>query len=150
MKIACFLYIGFIVTTVTLAQTNKIVFVCEHGSAKSVIAATYFNELAKKKNIPWVAVARGTNPDAQISPKTKNLLALENILDTTFVPQKISQKDVDAARQIILFFPLPDSINAKDKTRDWLGVQALNDNFQKLKDDIVTRLIPLVDSLAKQ
>jgi hypothetical protein len=34
----------------TMKQSNPtIVFVCEHGAAKSVIAAAYFNKLAQEK-----------------------------------------------------------------------------------------------------
>ncbi len=56
------------------AQTKRIVFVCEHGSAKSIIAVSYFNKIAKEKNLSWEAVSRGTSPDAEISAKTKKLL----------------------------------------------------------------------------
>jgi arsenate reductase len=47
-------------------------------------------------------------------------------------------------------FALPNAIQAKGKTRDWLEVQAVNEDFQKLKIDIVAKLIPLIDSLAKR
>lgn len=56
-----------------LAQDRKpsdakpmIVFVCEHGSAKSVIAASEFERMAKKEGLAVNILARGTNPDAEI------------------------------------------------------------------------------------
>ena len=42
---------------------NTVLFVCEHGAAKSVIAAAYFNQLASEKNLDVRAIERGTNPD---------------------------------------------------------------------------------------
>ena len=134
----------------TLAQTKTIVFVCEHGSAKSIIAASYFNKLAKEKNIPWQAVSRGHSPDEKISEKTKTLLAGDKLLDDTFVPQQISQKDINTAERVILFNDLLKDLQGKDKIAYWLNIQSVNDDFQQLRNDIVARIIPLLDSLAKQ
>jgi pyruvate/2-oxoglutarate dehydrogenase complex dihydrolipoamide acyltransferase (E2) component len=50
-------------------QTPVIVFVCEHGAAKSVMAAAHFNKLARERGLNLRAVARGTSPDKEIAPK---------------------------------------------------------------------------------
>lgn len=150
MKTVILLSLGLIASATALAQSNKIVFVCEHGSAKSVIAAVYFNKLAKEKNLPYEAVARGTDPDTVISTKTKQLLIQENLFDKHFVPQKLSQQDVDGAQQVFLFYTLPQTIKDKNNIQYWMGVDAVNGDFVKLKDDIVTKIIPLIDSLTKR
>jgi hypothetical protein len=150
MKSIGLIYISIFCCLTTFAQTKKIVFVCEHGSAKSVIAAAYFNKLAKEKNIRWEAVSRGNNPDKGLPEKTKKLLASDKLLDVTFVPQKISQLDIDEAEQVIIFNDLPGDINGKNKVGYWLGIQSVNDDFQKLRDDIVEKINPLIDSLTKQ
>ena len=54
---------------------KTIIFVCEHGSAKSVIAAAHFNDLAKTNGIPYIATARGINPDKEIPPYVRTGLA---------------------------------------------------------------------------
>jgi arsenate reductase len=149
MKTVGFFCLGLFLFAAAHAQVQTIVFVCEHGSAKSVIAATYFNRLAKEKNIPWQAVSRGTSPDPELSPKTKKLLAEDSLLDKTMVPKKFSQNDVDAAQQVILFCSLPQTIQGNGKATHW-EVNAVNDDFQRLRDDIVSRITPLLDSLAKQ
>lgn len=150
MKLIWLFGIGVFVSGSVLCQSKQVVFVCEHGSAKSIIAATYFNKLAGEKNLNWVAVSRGTNPDVQVSPRTIALLKSENLFDNSLVPTKIEQADVDAAQQVILFYPLPGEIRTGNKTRSWLEVKATNDDYKKLRDDIVSRLIPLIDSLAKR
>ncbi|MBL0739612.1 hypothetical protein [Chryseolinea lacunae] len=149
MKMVGILCLCIFASAAARAQTKTIVFVCEHGSAKSVIAATYFNKLAKAKNIPWQAVARGTNPDATLSPKTKTLLAADNLLDSTFVPSKLSQQDVDAAQHVILFYSFPPTLHGDGKTLSWQHVRAANDDFQILRDNILLKLTPLLDSLSK-
>ncbi len=147
MKKIIAISIWLLLFQVGYAQTSQIVFVCEHGSAKSVIAATYFNKLAKENNLPWEAVARGTSPDQSISPKTKQLLVEDNLFDENVVPKKLSQEDVDAAKQVILFYELPKTIQGKDNIQSWQDVQAKNEDFKKLRDDIILKLTPLIDSL---
>ncbi|MEJ7644892.1 MAG: hypothetical protein WKF87_09875 [Chryseolinea sp.] len=132
------------------AQTKKIVFVCEHGSAKSVIAAAYFNKLAIEKNIPWRAVARGTDPDAVISLKTKQLLLEDKLFDKSFVPQKLSQQDVNEAQRVILFYTLPESIKGKNNIQYWKGIDAVDGDFVKLRNDIVNKITPVIDSLSRK
>ena len=129
------------------AQSKKIVFVCEHGSAKSIIAISYFNKIAKEKNLSWEAVSRGTSPDAEISAKTKELLADDNMPVPALKPQQLTQKDIDEAEQVILFYPLPKSLEGRDNLDYWLGIDAVNGDFERLRDDIVAKLLPLIDSL---
>jgi arsenate reductase len=150
MKTTWLLVIAVLFAAPVFAQSNQVVFVCEHGSAKSVIAAAYFNKLAKERNISWHAVSRGTNPDAEISPKTRKLLTSEDLLDNSVIPQKISQADVDASQTVILFYPLPEHIKSGDKTLNWLEIRSMNDDYLKLRDDIVSKVIPLIDALAKR
>ncbi|MGH9334858.1 MAG: hypothetical protein ACRD21_14045, partial [Vicinamibacteria bacterium] len=46
-----------------IQEPRTVVFVCEHGAAKSVIAAAHFNRLAKERELPFRAISRGTVPD---------------------------------------------------------------------------------------
>ncbi|MGH9936946.1 MAG: hypothetical protein ACREAM_11915, partial [Blastocatellia bacterium] len=43
-------------------QTPVIIFVCEHGAAKSILSASIFNKLAGERQLNLRAIARGTNP----------------------------------------------------------------------------------------
>jgi hypothetical protein len=44
-----------------------IVFVCEHGAAKSVIATEYFNKLARERGLPYRPTFRGIDRQAELS-----------------------------------------------------------------------------------
>ena len=144
------IFLGLFFSVESCAQSKKIVFVCEHGSAKSIIAVSYFNKIAKEKNLSWEAVSRGTTPDAEISAKTKKLLTDSKMPVPQVKPQAITQKDIDEANQVILFFPLPENIEGRDNLKYWPGIDAVNGDFEKLKDDIVAKLLPLIDSLEHQ
>jgi hypothetical protein len=58
-------------------QTPVIIFVCEHGAAKSILSAAIFNKLAAERGLNFRAIARGTNPDPEISPKVARGLQAE-------------------------------------------------------------------------
>src|SRR3982751_846284 len=48
-----------------------VVFVCEHGAAKSVLASQYFEQLAKERGLKIRAISRGTNPDKEVGPAVR-------------------------------------------------------------------------------
>src|SRR5260370_33119378 len=52
--------------SVSAQDKPTVVFVCEHGSAKSVIAAAELERQAKEKGLDLNILARGTNPDTEI------------------------------------------------------------------------------------
>ena len=66
------------------------------------------------------------------------------------MPQRLSQEDADEADQVILFYPLPETIQGKSKVQDWQQIQSVNDDFEKLRNDILDKLNPLLDSLTRQ
>jgi arsenate reductase (thioredoxin) len=151
MKKLTLLIVGFLVSLVAVAQNKKILFVCEHGSAKSMIATAYFNKFAKENNLPWEAFSSGTDPDKEISPKTKQLLEKDQLYDKNLKPHKLAQADVSSADQVIMFYSVPANISVKDNTQYWLGINAVNGDFQKLRDEIVSKVVsPLIDSLKKK
>lgn len=45
-----------------------VVFVCLHGSAKSLIAAEHFRRLAEEQGLDVCATSAGTDPDPEIPP----------------------------------------------------------------------------------
>src|SRR5215813_8348648 len=84
-------------------QIQTILFVCEHGSAKSVIAAAHFNRLAEQKNLPYRAIARGTNPDPEIPQQVRSNLAKDGLDVPTSKPQLVAEKDVREAARVVTF-----------------------------------------------
>src|SRR3954471_6378504 len=47
-------------------KPQTIVFVCPFGSAKSVVAARFFNRMATERGLSYRAVARGLTPESTI------------------------------------------------------------------------------------
>jgi len=126
-------------------RNSTIVFVCEHGAAKSVIAAAYFNKLAGETNLDVHAIARGTNPDLELSPKAVTGLRDDGLTPTELVPQKISLADVESAQRIITFCELPDEYKEKVILEQWDGVPPVSENYKKARDAIVERINKLLE-----
>src|SRR5262245_52993457 len=84
-------------------QTQVIIFVCEHGAAKSILSAAIFNKLAGERRLNLRASARGTNPDPEISPKVAAGLRTDGLASSESAPKKISKADLIGARRVITF-----------------------------------------------
>src|ERR1700751_2888317 len=98
-------------TPLRAVQESTILFVCEHGSAKSVIAAAYFNDVAAKNGLPYRAIARGVHPDKEIPPYITSGLAAGGLNIRGWQPKRFGEEDaVRAERVIRLGCPLPTSI----------------------------------------
>jgi arsenate reductase len=80
---------------------STIVFVCEHGSAKSVVAAAHFNRLATEARLPYRAVSRGIKPDAEVAVGAKAGLARDGIDVSGWRPKLVTDKDVRSATQVV-------------------------------------------------
>src|SRR5215510_11555654 len=101
-------------------QTPVIIFVCEHGAAKSVLSAAIFNKLAQERRLNLRAIARGTNPDPEISPKVAAGLRADGVAASESAPKKISRADLAGARRVITFCALPDDYPAGSiKVENW-------------------------------
>src|SRR4051812_43869016 len=72
--------------------TREILFVCEHGNVKSLMAASYFNQSIREFNLPYRAVARGSAPNSTTVPVAIiQGLDRDDIDVSTFQPTKVSQ-----------------------------------------------------------
>ena len=123
-----------------MPQNSVIIFVCEHGAAKSIIAATYFNKLASERNLNTRAIARGTNLDAELSPQTIAGLQQDGLSPAESVPQKLTLAEVESAEQIISFCELPKEFQGKTSIEQWEDIPPVSDNYQTARDAILEKL----------
>jgi protein-tyrosine-phosphatase len=132
------------------AAASTVVFVCEHGAAKSVIAAAYFNRLATERGIPFRAVSRGTKPDEAVAPGVRTGLASDGLDVSTWRPTAVSDQDVRQATQVVsLATDLPTTKPfVKGKLLEWNDIPPVNENFDAARAAIVERVRKLVDTLS--
>lgn len=126
-------------------SSPEIVFVCEHGAAKSVIAAAHFNKLAEEKGLPYRAIARGVNPDASFAPAAVAGLQTEGLSAGPGKPELVSDKDIaGAAKVVTLGCKLPH----KAAVTDWPDVPSVSENYRAASQSIQQRVEALVNELA--
>lgn len=132
-------------------KTPTILFVCEHGAAKSVIAAAHFDKLAKQRGLKYRAISRGTNPDPALAPATVKGPQGDGISTQGWKPTLVTKKEMDAAAGIVtLGCALPEKDAVAGKLTEWNDVPSPSHNYQAARDDIVKRVQSLVDDLAEQ
>ena len=128
----------------------KVVFVCEHGAAKSIIAAAEFERLAKQQGLAVQVVSRGTTPDAEIGAAVKQGLKKDGIDLGAAKPVKISAKDLEGATRVVTFGPdLTPWLPKGAKALDWSATPSPGQDFGVAKDYIMRQLEALAADMKK-
>ena len=130
-------------------QGHTILFVCEHGSAKSIIAAAHFNDLANKNGLPYRAIARGVHPDKEIPLHVKSGLAAERLDIRGWQPKLLGEDDaLRSDRLITLGCALPTAkAFAAGKLQDW-NIPSPSENYKNASRAIAERVALLLKELA--
>jgi len=136
----------------TAAQpTLTVLFVCERGSTKSVMAAAYFDRLARERGLKYKAISRGINPDPALSQTAKKFLQEDGIEAGGWKPALVAKKDMDDASRIItLGCTLPGGDRVASKATDWNDIPSPSQNYQLARDMIKNRVRQLVENLAAE
>lgn len=126
---------------------SRVVFVCLHGAAKSVVAAAHFRALAAERGLTMGAVATGTEPDAALTPAAVAGLARDGLgsVDTPR-PRPVTLHDLRSAARVVSFGC--DLRGADVPVERWDDVPAVGDDYEAARDAIVGRVRTLIDDLA--
>ena len=130
-----------------MSQNPVILFVCEHGAAKSIIAAAHFNRLARDENLNLRAIARGTHPDADLSSKTIAGLQEDGLSPTESIPTKLTSAEIESAQRIVCFCDLPEEYHQKATMEQWHGIPPVSEDYERARDAIVEHLRILISQL---
>lgn len=132
-----------------MAQTPTVVFVCEHGSAKSIIAAAHLNRLARERRLNLRAVARGTDPDATIPPHVLQGLLAEGLRPDQGKPGRLSPDDLRSAIRLIAFCDLPREYHGQVPVERWSDVPPVSQGYEPARDMIAQHVSALLDALSR-
>jgi protein-tyrosine-phosphatase len=81
---------------------RTVVFMCPYGGAKSVIAMSYFNQLAERDALPYVAAAvAGETPYDAVPENVAAFLADQGFTVTAFKPRRVAPKDLESASRVV-------------------------------------------------
>jgi arsenate reductase len=80
----------------------NVLFLCQHGGAKSVIAASYFNRLAEQHALPYAGVAAAAEePYTEVPPPVAERLQRDGFDVRDFKPRHVETHDVQQAARVI-------------------------------------------------
>ena len=82
------------------APSPQVVFVCEHGAAKSLIATAYFNKLAAERGLKARATFRGVAPQDALSVSAVAGLKADGLTIPDGRPTAVADSDVAHATHI--------------------------------------------------
>ena len=131
-------------------QEPLIVFVCEHGSAKSLIAASFCERMAKERGMAVRAVSRGTAPDDSVPVAVIEALHEDGFDVAAFRPEPLRDADVAGAACVVAIGVDIGAWKAAAGTRleRWVDIPPLSEGYPGARDAIVERLdalLPRVD-----
>jgi arsenate reductase (thioredoxin) len=130
-----------------MPKKSIIIFVCEHGAAKSIIAAAYFNKLAREKGLYFEAIARGTHPEAELSSTAVAGLLKDRLIPTESMPVKLTREELESAQRVISFCTLPEEYYQKAILEGWESVPPVSEDYERARDAIVGHLKEFINHL---
>ena len=131
-------------------KTQKVAFVCLHGSAKSLIAAEYFNRLAREKSLALRATTAGPEPDPEVPANVVEGMKARGIDVHAYRPTLIAADQLNDADLIVSFACDAGRTLAPGKAEErWDECPAVSDDFDVAWTFITGRVDTLVDRLSK-
>jgi protein-tyrosine-phosphatase len=130
---------------------TEIVFVCEHGAAKSVVASQYFNKLAGERGLAARAIARGADPQAALSVSAVKGLKEDGLPPTLEAPRPLTASEVRSSARVIAFDceqPAMKALRGMDAC--WDDVPATADDYVGARDRIRAHVEAMVAQMVAQ
>ena len=137
------------------SEPAPVVMVCEHGSVKSVMAASFFNQGAAERHLPFRAIARGVTPDPAVPAPIAAALGQEGFDVKELIPVRVSAADVAYASRVIAIGVEPAALDSPaDVSIDsWSDVPAASEDYSaaraSLKQHVDALLTELQQSRAR-
>lgn len=133
------------------ASATDVVFICEHGAAKSVIATEYFNKLAAERGLAVRAIARGADPQADLSVSAVRGLQADGLPPTLAAPRPITALELRSSARIVAFDcgqPTMKALKAMDTC--WDDVPMVADDYARARNAIRAHVAAMIDQLLLQ
>ncbi len=128
-----------------MAALRTVVFVCLHGSAKSLIAAEHCQQLATRRGMEIRATSAGLEPDAEVPRSVVQGLLKDGIDVRGRQPRGVSREELASAWRVVSFgcdvggMVPPDVV-----VEQWDDIPAVSENFAVARDHIVARVTQLL------
>jgi protein-tyrosine-phosphatase len=132
-----------------LGASGTVVFVCEHGNVKSLIAREWFNRLATDRGLGIRAVSRGITPEALVPPAIAAALRSDGFDVSTFEPRALRAADATGAVRVVgIGVDLSASEERGDAPLDtWEGIPPASERYTASRDALRARIEALLSTM---
>ncbi len=135
------------------SKPQTIVFVCPYGSAKSVVAARFFNRMATQQGLPYRAVARGITPESTIPPYVREPIRADGFeIGVDETPVLLDSAEIRGASAVVcIMCQLPQAQSSLAlESIEWTDVPDVDAGYSAARDKIVEHLSELVSELTRE
>ena len=135
------------------AAASEVVFVCEHGNVKSLMAASYFNQLAEQRGLRLRAISRGSAPDSNTVPQPiAARLRADGVEVSDFRPAKVEAAEVAEARRVVTIgTDLPAGVRAEEQRIErWNDVPPASTSYDAARTSLKTHIAELLEQLLRE
>ncbi len=151
----------FAITALALAshpsradQAGKtVVFVCEHGSSKSVVAAELFNRTAQERGVSLRAVSRAVSAEtreSKVPPGLVRSLSADGFNVGTFEPQALAEQEASSAvRVVVMNYDGKVESAGNAKVEHWNELPGVITQYDNAKKEMSSRIDALLKDLTK-
>lgn len=151
MTAALMLMLWVSVQTQALASDQRtdiqpILFVCEHGSVKSLLAKLLFEKTATREGLAIPVASRGTAPDAEVPEWMRSALERDGFEIGDWRPTALSETDIRSARHVVTFDVSSPSLGDAIIER-WDGLPSVGEDYDAGREAIAARVEQLVAEL---
>ena len=133
-----------------VAPRDTVLFICEHGTVRSLMATLLFERYAREAGLRMTAISRGTAIDSVVPPWLQRALTTDHFVLGAWHPQALSATDLASARYVVSFdLPTAISAGARSPRAQWDSLPSVSANYVAGRDAIDARVRRLVDSLKR-
>jgi len=123
---------------------RTVVFVCLHGAAKSLIAATLFQRLADERGLAVRSTFAGTEPDPAIQPNVVARLLEEGVDVRPLRPRRVTRDELASAWRVVSFGCDLTALAPDTRIERWDDVPAVSEDYGRAREVIAARVRMLV------
>jgi arsenate reductase (thioredoxin) len=131
-------------------SAKPVLFVCEHGTVRSLLAKVLFEEYAAEVGLDTKAVSRGTRADSVVPPWMQQGLAADHVALGSWRPETLRPDDLTNASFVVSFdIPIAATAGARVPQAHWDSLPSVSKDYATGRDAIKVRVHQLVDSLQR-
>jgi protein-tyrosine-phosphatase len=133
------------------ARPTTVLFMCPHGSARSVLASAYFQKLAKERGLNVRVDSAGMQPDAAVGPAIAEHLTKNGYAVPIVKPRAVTPGDLATADVVIsLGCDLTGLPAPRGTLQQWNDVPGPSENLAGADEAIRQHVAELVEELLRR